>query len=137
MTNVCVVCSLAGPAHTVHGGEAHQQSSWQEQEPPEGEAEQTRAFGFGWIRLQDRCIKPRCVPTAPAQDRPPHQHLLQRSEAALAAGQRGRSAAGGAERARHVRHGGLLDHLGKTCPPPPTGLSGSDTALIRVLPLSA
>lgn len=59
-------------------------------------------------------LKYRFVSTlSPAQDWTSHQHLLQRGEAALAAGQRGRGASGGAERARHVRHGGLLDHLGR------------------------
>lgn len=57
-----------------------------------------------------------CVSTiliSPAQDRSSHQHLLQCCEAALASGQCGRSATGSAQRASHVRHGGLLDHLGK------------------------
>lgn len=49
-----------------------------------------------------------------AQDRPSHQHLLQRRQAPLAAGQRGRRGQGGAEEERHVRHGGLVDHLGES-----------------------
>ena len=71
----------------------------------------------GWVSdVVSISITPsRFSPVLPsAQDRPSHQHLLQCREAPLAAGQRGRRAAGGAERARPVRHGGLVDHLGKS-----------------------
>lgn len=64
------------------------------------------------------CLSLSCVLTIlifAAQDGPSHQHLLQCGEAAMAARQRGRGARGGAERARHVRDGGLLDHLGEAC----------------------
>lgn len=55
---------------------------------------------------------------APAQDGPSHQYLLQCSEAALAAGQRGCCAAGGAGGACHVWHSRLVDHLGMVCSKP-------------------
>lgn len=111
-------CSLVGPAHTVHSGEPHQQSSRKGQEPPEGletEEEEDEKLRVWFILRPPVHGLPSSL--SPAQDRPSHQHLLQCSEAALAAGQRGRGTAGGAERARHVWHGGLLDHLGEwhTC----------------------
>lgn len=55
-----VVCSLAGPAHTVNGGEAHQQSSWQRQEPPEGEAVW---FCLGYTPGSPRFLAPLCSST--------------------------------------------------------------------------
>lgn len=122
---LCFVHSLAGPAHTIHSGTAHRQSPGQEQEPPDGETVQQGHFQLFecwrfsilifiltnvWVSLNKASS---LLFYPPAQDGPSHQHLLQRSEASLAAGQRGRGAAGGAERARHVWHGGLLDHLGE------------------------
>ena len=48
-----------------------------------------------------------------AQDGPADQHVLQRREAEVADGQRGGGAPGGGVQARHVRHGGRVDHLGE------------------------
>lgn len=139
------VCSLVGSAHAVNSGEAHQQGSRQKQEPPQGDREAVflnpdsldRQTAAQQYRLKGKSVsyfnkKTPFIPikhltlfvlVSPAQDGPSHQHLLQRGEAALAAGQRGRGPSGSAERARHVRDSRLLDHLGEESSKPATLLT--------------
>lgn len=61
--------------------------------------------------LERNCLPTTCFPPA-AQDGPPDQHLLQRRQAPLADGQRGRGPGRRCVPPGHVWHRGLVAHLG-------------------------